>query len=36
MADKALELLAGSGKPFFLMLEEEEIDTAAHARDGRR
>ena len=36
IADKALELLAGSGKPFFLMLEEEEIDTAAHARDGRR
>ena len=36
MTDKALELLAGSGKPFFLLLEEEEIDTAAHRNDGLR
>lgn len=36
MAKKALELLSGSGRPFFLLLEEEEIDTAAHANDGAR
>lgn len=36
MAGKALELLAASGRPFFLLLEEEEIDSAAHARDAAR
>ncbi len=36
MARKAIELLAGSGRPFFLLVEDEEIDTAAHANDGAR
>ncbi len=36
MARKAIELLAGSGRPFFLVVEDEEIDTAAHANDGAR
>lgn len=36
MARKAIELLAASGRPFFLVVEDEEIDTAAHANDGAR
>jgi alkaline phosphatase len=36
MTDKALALLSASGRPFFVVLEEEEIDTAAHANDGAR
>ena len=36
MARKAIELLSGSGRPFFLLVEDEEIDTAAHANDGAR
>ncbi len=36
MAGKALGLLGAAGRPFILVLEEEEIDTAAHARDGAR
>lgn len=36
MAKKALELLARAARPFFLVVEEEEIDTAAHANDGAR
>ncbi|MEZ5312535.1 MAG: alkaline phosphatase [Thermoanaerobaculia bacterium] len=31
-----MDLLAGSGRPFFLLIEEEEIDTAAHRRDFER
>jgi len=36
MANRALALLSGSGRSFFLLLEEEEIDTAAHLHDGAR
>jgi len=36
MARKAIELLADSGRPFFLVVEDEGIDTAAHANDGAR
>ena len=36
LARKAIELLSGSGRPFFLLVEDEEIDTAAHANDGVR
>ncbi|MEO8274700.1 MAG: alkaline phosphatase [Thermoanaerobaculia bacterium] len=36
MAGKALELLSRSGKPFFLLVEEEEIDTSAHAHEGAK
>jgi alkaline phosphatase len=36
IAEKSLGLLAASGRPFFLLLEEEEIDSAAHARDAAR
>lgn len=36
MAAKALTLLSGSERPFFLLIEDEEIDTAAHVNDGAR
>ena len=36
LARHAIDLLAGSGRPFFLLIEEEEIDTAAHRRDFER
>jgi alkaline phosphatase len=36
MTAKAIELLAASGKPFFLLIEEEEIDSAAHKNDVAR
>lgn len=34
MAGKALDLLAGEGKPFFLMIEAARVDMAAHANDA--
>jgi alkaline phosphatase len=36
MAAKSIELLAASGRPFFVMIEEEEIDSAAHKNDVAR
>jgi alkaline phosphatase len=36
LARKALDLLARPDRPFFLLLEEEEIDSAAHDNDGAR
>jgi alkaline phosphatase len=36
MAAKALALLGRKARPFFLLLEEEEIDSAAHANEGER
>jgi alkaline phosphatase len=33
MATKAIALLAASGRPFFVMIEEEGIDTKSHAND---
>lgn len=36
MTSKALELLASSGRPFFALVEDEEIDTASHANDVKR
>lgn len=36
LAERAIALLSSSGRPFFLLIEEEEIDSAAHANDLRR
>lgn len=36
LAGRAIALLAASGRPFFLMVEDEEIDSAAHGNDIRR
>jgi alkaline phosphatase len=33
MGEKAIALLAASGRPFFVMIEEEGIDTKSHAND---
>ena len=36
MAAKAIELLSASGRPFFVVVEEEEIDSASHGNDIER
>lgn len=36
LAARAIALLSASGRPFFLLVEEEEIDSAAHRNDIER
>lgn len=36
LGEKAIELLAASGRPFFALIEDEEIDTQSHANDAER